>query len=380
MIKEDKVLVKINLRNVKYYREMGFNIDLKYIEDKVLLEVPINKVNKNSKIKITAICDVCHSEGTIMLSKYWLNFERGGYNFYSCFGCKNKKKEMTTLKEYGVKSFSQTEEFKKKFKESSMKRYGVNNPNKSEEVRNKIKETNIIRYGVDSYFKTEQSKEYNKKWMSSDTFRNKSKETLIEKYGVDSYSKTDKFKNILMMKKAIIVNKIKQSFLEKYGVDSYFKTDEFKNMQDFEKNDIIRKRTCLEKYGVDNVSKVLDIHDKILNTKIKNGYIIPEELLSEWDLYKKSVRKITNRFKKELYENWNGSDYYDNELIKGYLSYSHTHRFYPTIDHKISVYFGFMNSIPPEEIGNINNLCITKRYINSMKNSLIEEDFFIKIK
>jgi hypothetical protein len=39
-----------------------------------------------------------------------------------------------------------------------------------------------------------------------------------------------------------------------------------------------------------------------------------------------------------------------------------------------------MNSIPPEEIGNINNLCITKRYINSMKNSLIEEDFFIKIK
>lgn len=377
MIKEDKVLVKINLRNVKYYREMGFNIELKSINDSTLLEIPIEKVNKNSKLKITAICDICNNEDTILLSKYWVNFYRGGYNFYSCFGCKNKKKEMTILKEYGVKSFSQTEEFKKKFKESSIKRYGVDNPNKSEEVRNKIKETNITKYGVDSYFKTDQSKEYNKKWMSSDTFKNKSKETLMKKYGVYSYSKTDEFKNTLILKKPIIISKMKQSFLEKYGVDSYFKTDEFKNMQDFIKNDIKRKKTCIEKYGVDNVSKVSDIHNKILNTKIKNGHIIPGELLGEWNVYRKNVRRITNSFKKELYEKWNGYDYYDNELIKGYVSYTHTHRMYPTIDHKISVYFGFINNISPEEIGDIKNLCITKRYINSMKNSLIEEEFNI---
>jgi hypothetical protein len=86
---------------------------------------------------------------------------------------------------------------------------------------------------------------------------------------------------------------------------------------------------------------------------------------------------ITNSNKKYLYENWDGNDYYDDELIKGYLSHTSTHRFYPTIDHKISVYFGFMNDISPEEIGALDNLCITKRYINSMKGKLIENNFNI---
>jgi hypothetical protein len=110
---------------------------------------------------------------------------------------------------------------------------------------------------------------------------------------------------------------------------------------------------------------------------IDNGSIIPDYLLSDFEIYKRKVRNITNSNKKHLYENWNGDDYYDNELIKGYLSHTHTHRFYPTIDHKISVYFGFMNNISPEEIGSLDNLCITKRFINSMKGKLTETFFNI---
>jgi hypothetical protein len=141
--------------------------------------------------------------------------------------------------------------------------------------------------------------------------------------------------------------------------------------------DELRKETCLEKYGVDNVSKDKYIYEKVINTKELNGVIIPKELLSDWEIYKRKVRNITNSNKKYLYENWNGNDYYDNELIKGYLSHTSTHRFYPTIDHKISVYFGFMNDISPEEIGALDNLCITKRFINSMKGKLIENNFNI---
>lgn len=107
------------------------------------------------------------------------------------------------------------------------------------------------------------------------------------------------------------------------------------------------------------------------------GNIISDENLDDWHIYKRKVRNITNRFKKELYEKWDGSDYYDGEIIKGYLSHTHVHIFYPTIDHKISVLFGFINNIPIEEVGDISNLCITKRYINSMKNSLIESEFSI---
>ena len=131
----------------------------------------------------------------------------------------------------------------------------------------------------------------------------------------------------------------------------------------------------MEKYGVDNVSKVESIMQKIMDTKQSKSICVSDDLLSKWEIYKKFVRNITKHNKIILYENWDGYDYYDNELIRGYSSLSHTHRFYPTIDHKISVFYGFSNDIPAEEIGHISNLCITKRYINCTKNSLIESEF-----
>jgi hypothetical protein len=139
------------------------------------------------------------------------------------------------------------------------------------------------------------------------------------------------------------------------------------------------KNTCLLRYQVNNISQLKEIQYKIRKTKERNNTIIPNELLSEWELYKKDIRKLTNRNKKSLYENWDGYDYYDNELIIGYLSHTHIHRFYPTIDHKISTYYGFINNIPPEDICDISNLCITKRYINCKKNRMIEEDFNLDI-
>ena len=57
------------------------------------------------------------------------------------------------------------------------------------------------------------------------------------------------------------------------------------------------------------------------------------------------------------------------------LTYALTEEFtkydksYPTIDHKISVFNGFINNISPEEISQLENLCITKRTNNSKKNS-----------
>ena len=131
-------------------------------------------------------------------------------------------------------------------------------------------------------------------------------------------------------------------------------------------------KTKIEKYGF-----YFTNHEKAYDTKVKNGIIKTGDILKDWQFYRREVARFTRKNKKHLYENWNGNDYYDNELIKGYLSHTSTHRFYPTIDHKISVYFGFMNNISPDEIGSLDNLCITKRYINSMKGKLIENNFNI---
>lgn len=176
-----------------------------------------------------------------------------------------------------------------------------------------------------------------------------------------------------------IKEKMRVTFLEKYGSEYYSRTKEFRiNYRN--KIDQIRdlcKETCLSRYGVDNVSKVEEIMGRIMDTKAKNNLIIDKKLISDWELYKLEVRKITNRNKKTLYESWDGVDYYDNELIIGNFCYNPTNRLYPTIDHKISTFFGFCNNIPTIEIADISNLCITKRFINSTKGSIIETEFQI---
>lgn len=378
MIKEQKVIVDINSRNISYYRNLGYEIHMFGINDKKKIEIPISEVSKFSKIKITAICDICQSEKSISIMKYYQNFDRGG--FYSCFACKNVKKEMTTLKLYGVKSFSQTEEFKNKYKETCKERFGVENPNMLKEIREKTKKTCFEKFGYSNPLIRPEIIESNREWMSSNEFKEKSKTTLMSNWGVDSFSKTEHFKKIIQDKKDLILEKIKKTFIEKYGVNHYSQTSDWKSKYLSNILEIGKKirETCLEKYGVENVSQIKQVYDKIIKTKIENNQIIPESLLSDWDVYKKKVRKITNYNKKYLFENWDGLDYYDNENIKSYFSYSYTHRYYPTIDHKISVYYGFTNNIDPELIGGFDNLCITKRYLNSIKNKLIEKEF-IKI-
>jgi hypothetical protein len=373
MIKEKKVLMPINQRNVTFYKSLGYNVDLGCKE----LEVLISDVKYGSKVKITAICEVCGSENSIMYSKYISNYERGGFNFYSCFGCKNVKKEMTSLNKWGVKSFSETDEFKKKYKKTCLEKYGVENPNMLSDFREKTKKTCLEKWGVCSPLLKEDVIESNRKWMSSDEFKSKSKLTLLNKWGVDSYSKTDEFKQKIFSQKDKIVEKMKKTFLERYGVEYVSQTDNWKSkyLSKLEEISNKKKMTCLERYGVENVSQVEHIYDKIIKSKVDNGQIIPIESISKWEIYKRKVKKITNKNKSNLYENWDGIDYYDGENILKYLSLSHSNRNYPTIDHKISLYFGFANNISPEIIGSIDNLCLTKRYINCMKGKLIEEEF-----
>jgi len=382
MIKEDKIKVSINARNINYYRELGYEVCLSKFSDENLLEVSIAQVSKSSKLRITAICDVCKVENNLSIVKYWKNYERGGYNFYSCFSCKNKKKEMTNLEKWGVNSFSQTKEFKEKSKKTFMENYGVTNPNKSLEIRNKIKNTCLEKYGYTHAMLSPEIKESNRIWMSSDEFKEKSKKTLREKYGVESFSKTEQFRKIISDKKVEILQKIKNTFLEKYNVDCIFKVDGFreKYLSDIKELENKRVNTCLERYGVTNVSKVSEIMKKIMNTKIEKNISVDLELLEPWQKYKREVTKLTNRNKTKLYEDWDGLDYYDNEYITKYFSLSHTHRFYPSIDHKISVFYGFKEKISPEKIASIENLCITKRYINSIKKTMVDDEFIIKFK
>ena len=202
---------------------------------------------------------------------------------------------------------------------------------------------------------------YHQNWDRSNSYNCKScnnityKKSMLEKYGYDNPSSTPE-----------CVEKRKKTCLEKYGNEYAIANNEVKDKI---------KNSIFDKYGGHH-SKVPEIMKKIKDkgklTKIGKGLVIPDDELNEWELYRRIVRNITNLNRNKLFEDWNGLDYYDDEYIKNNFDIKHTDYDYPTIDHKISVIYGFKNNITPEEIGGIENLCITKKGINSSKSFLIE--------
>lgn len=87
----------------------------------------------------------------------------------------------------------------------------------------------------------------------------------------------------------------------------------------------------------------------------------------------------TEKWKKELFSNWNGKCFYTNEkLIIDKKQYNNP--LYATIEHKISIFEGFKNKLAPEFIGNIDNLCICSRISNTIKGAKTEKQFINYLK
>jgi len=351
MVKNNESKVEITTRNIKYYTDRNYICKVGDV-----ISINIDTMPKNSHNKVIAICETCKRETELKFSKYNKNKANQGY--YACKKC----------------------------------------------CYNKRKITNLERYGVENYTQTEEMRNNNKIWMSSDEFKKKSKETIKEIYGVEHYSKTDEFKKDFSIKIKESVKQKKElgiyecplkkennkelrdaAMLKKYGATYSFQIFEIKNkIQDknlinfghispFGNKDIQNKskNTLIEKYGVDNPFKSKEIQDKIhiLN---ENKFKLDRK---SYDDYRTKVIYLTYTIKDRLFENWDGYDYYDKEYIKDYLSLHWNNKNYPTIDHKISCFHGFLNNIPIEEIANLENLCITKRFINSSKGRLIENEF-----
>jgi len=172
-------------------------------------------------------------------------------------------------------------------------------------------------------------------------------------------------------------------------VDNTFKYDEFILKSEETKllkygdinynNPNKRMNTLIMNHGVTNPMFLKKFVIKVKNTKIKNGFIISDDMISEFLLYKRNVNRITRSNKNELYKNWNGLDHYDGEYIKNNTILNPMDRKYPTIDHKMSIYNGFLDKIDYNIIGNLNNLCITKKYLNSKKGKKTNYFDFIKL-
>jgi len=211
----------------------------------------------------------------------------------------------------------------------------------------KIKDVCQKKWGVDNPFQVE-------------NIKLKIKETLNEKYGVEHPMFLDSTKE-----------KIKETCLSRYGVENYTKTFECKEKL---------KKTSIEKYGVEHPTQTIEGQERRKKTRIMKGNQLPDEFVPEFRKYRNKVNALTNKIKNKILENWDGFDYYDGEYIKNYFNLNQNDRNFPHFDHKISAAFGFKNNIDVYIIASIENICMTKQWINSLKREKCEIEFIKEFK
>jgi hypothetical protein len=254
-----------------------------------------------------------------------------------------EKRKNTCLDKYGVTSFTKTSSYLQKTKETNNKKYGKDFYLQSDDCKIKSKETSLKKYGTEHH-------------MMSPIFLQNFKNKIMDKFGVDNISKLEDVKN-----------KKTKTFQKNFGLKHIFCSDEMKS------------EYMMSKYGVKHNTDLDWVLEKMKQTGIKNGNYTTDDMKSDFQKYRNLVQKLTDKNKKQLLLIWNGHDYYDNQLIKDNFNLHYNHLDYPTIDHRISIQYGFLNGIDPSIIGSLENLCITKRSINSSKNKLTEEQFTEKL-
>jgi hypothetical protein len=241
-----------NNRNIKYYKDKGYDIK---IGDKILIRTV--DLSNGSTFKVNVRCDKCFIEKKVDWSSYY-KYTKGLTEEYNCISCCSEKRKETNNIRYGGNSPNCDPKIAKKMIETNIerygngsslhgsrqeiieeifvKKYGNKSPSTCDFIKDKTKKTNIERYGGTSP-------------LSSSEILNKVKKTNMERYGFDNVSKSPD-----------IISKIKNIFDEKYGT-WYTKTDEMKNKS---------RETCLSKYGSNNYKESEFFINDVIQNRLKN--------------------------------------------------------------------------------------------------------------
>jgi hypothetical protein len=215
----------------------------------------------------------------------------------------------TMLKKYGTESYTQTEEYKAKYRQTCLNKYGVESHNQADSVKEKYKNTCMERYGVETtavipevYAQRELtclSKYGVSNPAQSSVVQDKIKNTNIEKYGVSSYTQTEEFHK-----------KVVNTCLVKFGETSYSKTKEHReNMSRLSKErseqnwseecrTVLRDRNSLLNYlvSLDKKPTALELSNK-LNCSISTI----GERVRQWKLYDYfNLSYSTSSYEKEI--------------------------------------------------------------------------------
>jgi hypothetical protein len=266
----------------------------------------------------------------------------------------SEKRKATCLAKYGVEHVSKAKSIKDKTKETCLRRYGSTNTLGLDSV----KSARELSLSVNSYEINEKRK---MAWNSEliEKVNASRKATLMEKYGVEYSSQLPSAREAISAKirekylKGDFLNKLKAILIDRYGVETPMNVPGALELS---------KQTSQLRYGSDYYLSSKNRREILEQANIW----IPLDLMRDFEQYRRLCIIETNKHKRELFSKWDGKCYYTGlELITDSIKYND--KMYRTIDHKISIYYGYVNGISEKIIGHIDNLCICSRSSNSSK-------------
>jgi hypothetical protein len=223
--------------------------------------------------------------------------------------------------------------------------------NNSEQTKNKFRENYQNLSQTEKIVRNDKrTKTVNEKYggytLQSPELKKKMKSTMIEKYGVEH-----SFHNDAIKQKAL------NTWIKKYGVDNPFKSHNIKEKI---------KEVLKYRYGVDNSANVnpeIRINN-VMKTKIERGWVIPDEFLSDYQIYRKKVKRLTEIVYKK----------YKNIINPNNLERITNGKNGVQLDHKYSIIEGFLNNVEPEIISHHCNLQMLEWNDNRKKSKKCDVD------
>ena len=223
--------------------------------------------------------------------------------------------------------------------------------NNSEQTKNKFRKNYDSLSETDKISRNnKRTKTVNEKYggytLQSSELKKKMKSTMITKYGVEH-----SFHSEAIKQKAL------NTWIKKYGVDNPFKSHNIKEKI---------KKVLKDRYGVDNSANInpeIRIGNGI-KTKIERGWIIPDEFLSDYQIYRKKVKRLTEITYKT----------YKNIINPNNLERVTNGKNGFQLDHKYSIIEGFLNNVEPEIISHRCNLQMLEWNNNRTKSKKCDID------
>lgn len=152
MIIDNEVEVIGHPRNVNYYREKGYSLN---VGDHIKIN-PFD-LTKGSSFKVNCKCCSCLNIKRVSFKDYYLHSENFTKKYY-CKNCMSFRMKETCMEIHGVDNYMKVEEVKNILSESIRNKYGVDHYSMTNEYKDSYKNTCIEKFGVDNPFKSEEIK------------------------------------------------------------------------------------------------------------------------------------------------------------------------------------------------------------------------------